>query len=213
MIKGVIFDLDGTLLNSLNVWEKVDALFLEKRGIEVTKDYSEALLHMRFIEAAHYTIDRYHLQETADEVMEEWMNLAKEMYSTKVALKLGAKEFIMALKDKGYQLAILTSCHQELFEPCLRKYDLWKYFDVIVEANRVNMSKAQPEIYEYTLNKMNICADECVFFDDVYSSLEIAKNLGIHIIAMNDPLSFDCKINTLTHHIINDFSNIKEVEF
>ena len=212
MIKGVIFDLDGTLLNSLDVWEKVDYLFLEKRGIEVTKDYSEALLHMRFIEAAHYTINRYHLKETIDEVMREWMSLAQEMYSTKVSLKPGAKEFIETLKSKGYQLAILTSCHQELFEPCLRKHQIWDYFDVIVESNRVNMSKAQPEIYEYILNKMDVQANECVFFDDVYSSLNIAKDLGIHIIAMNDPLSFDNRVSTLTHHIISDFSNIKEVE-
>ena len=89
MIKGIIFDLDGTLLNSLDVWEKVDALFLKKRGIEVTKDYSEALLHMRFSEAAVYTIERYHLNETVDEVMDEWMNLAKEMYLNEVTLKEG----------------------------------------------------------------------------------------------------------------------------
>ena len=212
MIKGIIFDLDGTLLNSLDVWEKVDALFLKKRGIEVTKDYSEALLHMRFSEAAVYTIERYHLNETVDEVMAEWMNLAKEMYLNEVTLKEGVYTFIHSLKEKRYPLAILTSCHQELFEPCLIKSGIFDCFDVIVESNRVNLSKAQPEIYQLTLNKLGLDASECVFFDDVYSSLKIAHDLGIHIVAMNDPLSYDPKVQTLTSQIIKDFTNIKEVD-
>ena len=85
-------------------------------------------------------------------------------------------------------------------------------FDVIVESNRVNLSKAQPEIYQLTLNKLGLNACECVFFDDVYSSLKIAHDLGIHIVAMNDPLSYDPKVQTLTSQIIKDFTNIKEVD-
>ena len=149
MIKGYIFDLDGTLLDSLDVWERVDYLFLEKRNIEMTREYSEALLHMKFLESAKYTIERYSLNETAEEVMEEWMNLSKELYNTIVVLKKGAFEYLYQLKKQGYQLAILTSCHQELFEPCLRKIGIFDLFDVIVEANKVHMNKTQPQIYEY----------------------------------------------------------------
>ena len=110
MIKGVIFDLDGTLLNSLDVWEKVDTFFLEKRGIAVTRDYSEALLHMRFIEAAHYTIDRYKLEECVDEVMAEWMMLAQAMYANDVALKDGVYEYVHSLKQKGLKFLSSLLC-------------------------------------------------------------------------------------------------------
>ena len=211
MIKGYIFDLDGTLLDSLDVWERVDYLFLEKRNIEMTREYSEALLHMKFLESAKYTIERYSLNETAEEVMEEWMNLSKELYNTIVVLKKGAFEYLYQLKKQGYQLAILTSCHQELFEPCLRKIGIFDLFDVIVEANKVHMNKTQPQIYEYVSNKMNLHPNECVFFDDVCSSLETAKNVGIHIVGVNDSLSFHKDMEKLTHHIIEDFTQINTI--
>lgn len=208
MIKGIIFDLDGTLLNSLNVWEKVDYLFLKKRNVEITKDYSEALLHMKFLEAAKYTIERYSLNETIDEVMNEWMQFAEELYQTEVTLKIGAYEFVHQLKQKGIQLAILTSCHQELFEPCLKKHGIFELFDVIVEANKVQLNKTQPEIYHHVLSQMNLSADSCLFFDDVCSSLSAAKQVGIQVIGVNDPLSFHEDMKQLTSTIISDFTQI-----
>ena len=90
----IVVYLDGTLLDSLDVWERVDYLFLEKRDIEMTREYSEALLHMKFLESAKYTIERYSLNETAEEVMEEWMNLSRELYNTIVVLKKGAFEYL-----------------------------------------------------------------------------------------------------------------------
>lgn len=207
MIKAILFDLDGTLLQSLNVWEKVDDLFLEKRGIEMTDDYHQALLNMRFSEAAVYTIERYHLNESPQAIMDEWMKMAKDMYHYQVQLKDGVKEMLKQLNQEGYTLGILTSCHQELFEPCLKRHGIWKYFSYIFEANPLQLSKTQKEIYEYALNKMKIAPNECLFIDDVYASLKCAKDIGIAIIAINDPSSFHSDIYTLTPHIFSDFTD------
>lgn len=208
MIKGFIFDLDGTLLDSLSVWETVDDLFLQKRGIEVTQDYHEALLHLRFEEAAHYTIKRYGLNESPHEIMNEWMNLATMMYHNRVTLKKGAYELIHELKRRGCILSIVTSCHQELFEPCLRRNGIWECFDYIIESNRVKMSKTQSDIYQHVLTLMNLQPEECVFIDDVYSSLKAASMLGIHVIGINDELSYDEKTSELTKTIIKDFTEL-----
>ena len=71
-IEGVIFDLDGTLLDSTWVWSQIDTDFLKKRGFEVPKDYSTAIMAMGFEEVAKYTIKRFLLQETKEDVMAEW---------------------------------------------------------------------------------------------------------------------------------------------
>jgi len=136
------------------------------------------------------------------------MNLAREMYEHHIECKPGVYDFVVDLKQKGYKLAIVTSCHQELFEPCLKRHGLWSYFDVIVEANRINMSKTSSEIYDYTLQQLHLKANECLFFDDVYTSLKAAKSLGINVIAIKDPLSYDSRTETLTNKIIIDFKKI-----
>lgn len=208
MIKAIFFDLDGTLLNSLHVWESVDECFLNKRGIRVTRDYQEALLHLRFHEAAEYTIERFKLNETKEEIMNEWMREAKRLYQHEVTLKKGAKEFIQWLKKNNYKLGIITSCHQELFEPCLKKHGIWEYFDCIVEANRVQLSKKETEIYQYALNQIDLMPKECLFFDDVYSSIKAASSLGINAVAVCDAHSYDDQMKTAAIFEIEDFSDL-----
>lgn len=207
MIKAIFFDLDGTLLNSLRVWERVDEAFLQKRKIEVTKDYQEALLHLRFQEAAEYTIKRYQLNETKEDIMNEWMAEAKRLYQDEVALKKGAKEFIQKLKENHYKLGIITSCHQELFEPCLKKHGIWEYFDCFVEANQVHLSKKEAEIYYYALKQMGVKGEECLFFDDVYSSIKAAASVGMHTVAVCDVHSYDSQIKETALFEIEDFSD------
>lgn len=212
MIKAIFFDLDGTLLNSLKVWEKVDECFLHRRNIEVPRDYQEALLHLRFFEAAEYTIERFKLNETKEAIMDEWMMEAKRFYQEEVSLKKGAKEFIQWLKEKNYQLGIITSCHQELFEPCLKKHGIWEYFDCIVEANQVHLSKKEKEIYQYALKQVGLKGEECLFFDDVTSSIQAASSVKMNTIAVCDPHSYDEQVKEWTLYEIEDFSNLSDLE-
>ena len=89
-IKGVIFDLDGTLLDSMRVWEKVDKDFLAENGIAVTSDYTEAVKQMHFEESALYTKNRYSLAITTEQIKNRWIEMVKEEYARNIKLKAGA---------------------------------------------------------------------------------------------------------------------------
>ena len=132
-IKGVIFDLDGTLLSSTDVWRKIDVEFLGKRGLEVPEDYVETITPMEFKQIADYTIERFHLAETPEAVMDEWNTMAKDAYENKVQIKPGVKELLTALKKGNIPMAVATSNIEALYKPCLKRNGILEYFDAFTE--------------------------------------------------------------------------------
>ncbi|MDE7348519.1 MAG: HAD hydrolase-like protein, partial [Clostridia bacterium] len=118
-ISGVIFDLDGTLLDSSWVWLKVDADFLAENGIAVTDDYTEAVHQMHFNEAALYTKTRYSLEQSVEQIKDRWIEMVEQEYAHNIRLKDGAYDFIRKLIRSGVKVAFATTLFKKVAIPCL----------------------------------------------------------------------------------------------
>ncbi len=184
-IKGVIFDLDGTLFDSLWVWEEIDRRFLNKRGYEVPPDYSRAIAAMGFRKTAEYTIERFHLDETPEILMDEWMDMARAVYENEIALKPFAKELLLRLKAEGKKLGIATSSHSDLYMPALKSNGIADCFDVIADTAGYR-GKDFPDIYLAVANKMGFSPSECLVFEDLPVALKIASEAGFKTVAVCD---------------------------
>ena len=114
--KGAIFDLDGTLL-------------------EVPDDYMQKVAAMQFRQIAEYTIARFNLSDTPEELMEEWNHMARVMYSTVVEAKPHAREYLATLKASGAKLSVATSLPPMLREPAMRHVGIFDYFDEVVSVD------------------------------------------------------------------------------
>ena len=121
--KGAIFDLDGTLLDSMSLWHKVDIAFFENRKMAIPEGYIQAISPMGTYNAAVYTKETYNIKESIEEIIDEWRVIAKKEYSEHVKLKNGAKEYLLRLKEKGVKLAVATASDKDLFELFIKLYN------------------------------------------------------------------------------------------
>jgi len=206
-MKAYIFDLDGTLLDSMDVWKNIDIEFLEKRGITVPKDYSEAISMMTFFEAAPYTVERFNLSCTAEELTQEWNDMAAFAYGHTVQLKPFAKDYLLALKEHGAKLAVATSLFSNLTELSLRNHGIYDLFDVICTTEEAGFGKSHPVVFNLTAQKLGVEPRDCLVFEDIYEAVKSAKSIGMSVCGVYDKSS-DVnweKIKKLADFTIVDF--------
>lgn len=214
MTKAAIFDLDGTLLDSMGVWDQVDIDFLNKRGIAVPPDYTTTVFAMQFRQIAEYTIARFGLKDTPEELMQEWDDMASVAYSTTVEAKPGALGYLHDLKAAGVKLGVATSLPPHLREPALRHVGMFGLFDDIVSVDDVNdVGKDQPDVYLLAAKRLGVKPTDCTVFEDLLVAMKSAKSVGMTVWAMHDDSSAADwpEICRLADGVLFDFHNAPRV--
>ena len=208
--KYAIFDLDGTCLDSMWLWEEVDKEFLGKRGFEVPDDYLEAISTIGFQAAAEYTIERFGFDETPEELMEEWTRQAIVKYEEEVKLKLGVKEYITKLKTKGIKMVVATASFREMFMPALKNNGIYELFDGFVTVDDVGKSKAFPDIYLKAAQIMGARPEDVVVFEDVLEGINTASKAGFFTVGVKEATSakFEEIIKEKSNVFIESFDEI-----
>ena len=188
--KAAIFDLDGTLLDSMGIWKQIDEEFLRRRGRICTPEYSNTLKSMGWMEGAVYTIEHYHLSETPQEVIQAWFQMSEEFYTHEVQMKPYAKEYLLALKEKGIPLAVATSMEpQTNIEKSLRAHGLESFFSNITLSTDVSRGKGFPDIYLLAAQRLGVEPSECAVFEDILTGIRGAKKGGFQTVGIFDALS------------------------
>ena len=189
-IKGAIFDLDGTLFDSMEFWSHLDERFLKRHGVaSVPDDYMLEIAHLGAEETAIYTQKRFGLDMSPEEMMREWHDEAVVYYSDSVQLKPGAEEYLAKLKNEGVKLAVATANSRDLYMPALERLGLTGYFDAYAEVAEVGRKKGFPDIYELAAERLGVKPAECAVFEDIYVALTGAKAGGFRVVGVYDESS------------------------
>lgn len=209
-IEGAVFDLDGTLLDSSWVWEKVDEKFLGDRGFQVPDDYVDEISPLGAERAAVYTIERFGLNEDKDDIVREWIEMAKKEYATEVVCKPYAKEFLEELHKLNIKMAVATSSDRELFMKTLEREGILKYFQKIVTVDEVERGKGYPDIYEETARRIKVNPHKCLVFENILAGVTGASLGEFNVVAVFDEKSKHNweKIKSISKYSINDYKEL-----
>lgn len=208
--KGAIFDLDGTLIDSMGVWEKIDREFLKKRNISIPSDYIEKINSMSFKKVAKYTIERFKLKESPEELIKEWNEMAIYEYSNNIKLKPHVKEYLIKLKDNNIKIGLVTSSSRILYEPVLKNNHIYEYFDVLTSLEDVKRDKSYPDIYLLVADKLKLNPQDCVGFEDILVAVNTMKKADFKVIGVYDKYADSEveEIKKISDRFIYDFKEL-----
>lgn len=186
-IKAVIFDLDGTLIDSMQVWLSVDKEYLGKRNISVPDNlFSQVEGGNNFIEIAHFFKEKFGLSESIDEIMSEWTEMVAYHYEHDVKLKPGAKQLLEYLRKNNVKMGIGTSNSLPLAKIVLKANEILEFFDSIVAGCEEVRGKPFPDIFKTVANHLDVKPEECLVIEDVLAGVQAAKNAKMKVYGIYD---------------------------
>lgn len=189
--KAIIFDLDGTLVNSMWVWHDIDIEYLGRYGYEVPSDLVLEIEGMGFTETAAYFKKRFAIPDTIEEIKTEWNRMAFEKYATAVPLKTGLAGFLKKIREAGLKVGIASSNSRELIMACLKNHQIDDCFDCITTSCDVAKGKPAPDIYLHVAKTLGVEPAQCLVFEDVPMGILAGKNAGMQVCAVEDDHSKD----------------------
>ena len=182
----LIFDMDGTLIDSNGIWRDVDIAFLEKRNMPYTKEYYEGVAHTIFPLAAVFTKEYCQLAESCEEIMAEWMEMAGDMYATSVTVKPGVRAYLDACRARGERMMVLTSSVPEHCRTALTHLGLIEYFERIIFAQELGLEKKKPECFQTAAAMLGVKPEDCTVYDDSVAACRGAKGAGMQVVGVYD---------------------------
>ncbi len=209
-IEAVLFDLDGSLVDSMWLWHDIDIAYLGKFGIFPPEDLQAKIEGMSFSETAQYFKERFHIPDPVDKIKEEWNRMAWDMYTHHVPLKKGAEEFLNYCLHTGIRLAIATSNSRELVENVMEVHGLLDYFDGIVTSCDVQKGKPAPDVYLEAARRCKVPPDRCLVFEDIIPGIMAGKAAGMKVCAVEDAYSLlqEEEKRKLSDYYIKDYFEI-----
>lgn len=198
-IKCVIFDLDGTLVDSMWVWAQIDIEYLKMKGYSMPENLRNEIAHLSFPQTALYFKNKFNLDDSVEKITTDWHNMAFYHYSNNVKLKLGVKDFLNTLKSYKIKIALATSNSVPLLEACLKNNEIYDYFDSITTTDEVSTGKDCPDVYLLAANKLGISPNDCLVFEDILPAIQSAKAANMKVIAVADDQCLDSKEDLLRY--------------
>ncbi|MFT8356847.1 MAG: HAD family phosphatase [Bifidobacterium aquikefiri] len=212
--KAAIFDLDGTLLDSMRVWDVMDVKFFAGRGIECPQDFSKSVASMQFHEIAVYVKQRFHFSDTPEELMAIWNRMAAYEYAHNVVPKPHAVAYVRHLHETGAKLAIATTLPPTLREPAMKHAGLAPYVHTVCSTGDGNCrGKEYPDIYLYAARLLGVRPESCTVFEDLLTAVHSAQSAGMQTWAMYDASSEKdwAAIQLIADGTLNDFSDAPSI--
>lgn len=190
-MKGVIFDVDGTLLDSMEIWDHAAKWYLQREGITAEDNLNDILFSMTMMEGAEYVRKTYGLKKNSKEIIDGVNEIVLEFYRDKAQAKKGVMELLKKFQSQNIKMAVATSAERFLVEAAFERLGFLKYFERIFTCSEVGAGKNDPKIFLEASKFLGTAAEDTWVFEDGLYAVRTAKQAGFHTVGIYDPAS--CK--------------------
>ena len=206
----LIFDLDGTLLDSNGVWLEVDKTFLARRNAPYTKEFHNGVAHTILSNAAVFIREHLKLEESCEAIIAELMDLAAGQYGRTVELKPHVRAYLDRCRAAGHRMAVFTACVPEHCQTAVRNHGLDVYFEKIIYAQELGEDKRSPTVFRQAAELLGVKPRECVFFDDSLAACKGAKAARMTVVGVRDSCfhGAEADMRELCDRYIADFGEL-----
>ena len=208
--KAVLFDLDGTLVDSMWMWKSIDVEFLGRYGCECPPELQRVIEGMSFSETAVYFKERFCLPLETDEIKAIWTEMSIDKYRRQVPAKKGAMEFLEYVRARGIACGIATSNGREMVDAVMESLKMNPYFQAVVTACEVKAGKPEPDIYLKAAKELGVEPQMCLVFEDVPAGILAGKRAGMTVCAVDDEFSrfMEEEKREMADYFISDYFDI-----
>lgn len=210
-MKAGIFDLDGTLVDSMWMWKNLADIYLLSIGIEPPKDLEEALNKLTLNESAFYMKERFNIEATPYEISQNMEYIISFYYNNRFQLKPYVLEMLEEFENNDITMVIATATDEHLTESFLNRYGIRDYFEFIQTCDNTGLSKGQPEYFQTAIDRLKLNPQEIWVFEDALHCMVSAKKTGLNVVAVEEKyfLSDLERIQEIADIYIEDFSQLE----
>ena len=205
--KAVIFDVDGTLLDSMYVWKNAGEKYLNSLDIKAESNLGDRLFAMSLEGAADYIRENYHLNESRELIIAQVIQLVEEEYFYNIPLKSGVEQFLKFLKENNIPMAVATSSDRRVVEAAFKRLGIFDYFSKIFTCSETGAGKDKPDIYYRAAEYLGYPPEKIWVFEDALHAAQTAKNAGFYVTGIYDSSCTEQeKLKKLADIYIKEFS-------
>lgn len=185
-LKNAIFDMDGTLFDSMFIWENVSARFLADRGFGMTEGFKERFFPLTIRDGAELIAQEYDIGKSADEIVIDINDTAEKMYEEEATLKPGVSELLEGMKKRGVKIALATTTDKYIAEKQLKRFGLFDYFSAIRTCTEAGRGKKFPDVFLQAAQMIGATPEESAVFEDSFFAIRTASAAGFFTVGLGD---------------------------
>lgn len=211
-LEGAIFDVDGTLLDSMFIWDSIGGDYLRSRGIAPADDLDERFRSMSLYQAARLYQDEYGLTDSTDAIMDGVNGMIERYYAEEALPKAGALQYLETLRQRGVEMCLATATDRHLVEAALARNGMLHYFSDIFTCTAVGHGKDEAHIFNGALRFLGTPKANTWVFEDALYAVRTAKEAGFYVVAVQDAFEQNAaEVQRLADVYIRDFTQTEEL--
>ncbi|WP_409968530.1 HAD family phosphatase [Bengtsoniella intestinalis] len=182
-----IFDMDGTLIDSMAYWENLAHEFLASKGIDtIPHEILEQIKPMTMVQSATLFIQQFHLEGTPEVLVSQMHHMMDDYYRHTIPLKQGVEAYVGKLHSQGVNLCVASATVEHLMETCLKRLGILECFDFLLSCETKGIGKDHPDIYLEAAERFGAQPQDIAVYEDAFYACKTAKDAGFYLVGVYD---------------------------